>query len=205
MPRAKGGTAQPGNTMDWSGPVRPTDAMRKTFGDRFFYQLYFQTPGVAEHELQKDIRRTLRMTLYSASGDSPARPPAGLPPASSGFLDQMADPEKLPPWLTEADLDFFTGEFQRSGFRGGLNWYRNIDRNWELFGPWAGARIQQPALFVAGDRDVVVAMAGAAIQGLDQAVPNLRKKVMLPGCGHWTQQERAPEVNAEMIAFLKSL
>ncbi len=126
-------------------------------------------------------------------------------PSSAGFLDQMEEPKELPPWLSEADLDYFTKEFQGAGFRGGLNWYRNIDRNWELTAAFAGAKITQPALFMAGDRDVVVAMAGGAINDLEKSVPHLRKKVMLPGCGHWTQQERAKEVNEEMLAFLRGL
>ena len=204
MPRASTAKPAAGDAMGWGGPVRPTDGMKAAFGDFFFYQLYFQTPGVAEHELQKDVKRSLRLTLVGASGDAPVRAPSPLP-NSAGFLDQMEEPKALPAWLSEADLDYFTKEFQHAGFRGGLNWYRNIDRNWELTAGYAGAKITQPALFIAGDRDVVVQMAGAAITDLEKGVPNLRKKVMLPGCGHWTQQERATEVNEEMIAFLRGL
>jgi pimeloyl-ACP methyl ester carboxylesterase len=119
----------------------------------------------------------------------------------------MVDPASLPSWLTEADVDFYAGEFVRSGFRGGLNWYRNIDRNWEILGPFAGARVTVPALYMAGDRDLVVRFRGMdqLIPNLVKFVPQLRKTIMLPGCGHWTQQERAAEVNAAMIEFLRSL
>jgi pimeloyl-ACP methyl ester carboxylesterase len=113
----------------------------------------------------------------------------------------------LPAWLTEADIDAYAGEFARTGFRGGLNWYRNIDRNWELMRPFAGMRVEVPALYVAGDRDLVVSFPGARemIAGLKASVPRLRETVMLPGCGHWTQQERPAEVNAAMLGFLRTL
>jgi pimeloyl-ACP methyl ester carboxylesterase len=113
----------------------------------------------------------------------------------------------LPGWVTEADVDFYAGEFSRAGFRGGLNWYRNIDRNWELLSPFAGARVTVPALYIAGERDLVLAFPGAAdfLANLPRFVPQLRQTMLLPGCGHWTQQERPREVNEAMIGFLKSL
>lgn len=189
------------------GPMAPTKAMKAAYGENFFYILYFQTPGVAEHELQKDVRTTMRKLLYSASGDAPVRNPAPQP-KTIGFLDQMTDPEKLPPWLTEADLDFFTGEFSRTGFRGGLNWYRCLDRTYDLMGPWAGKKVEVPALFIAGDRDGVIAMSGgreAVLTGLKRNVPLIKDAILLPGVGHWTQQERPVEVNQAMISFLKAL
>jgi pimeloyl-ACP methyl ester carboxylesterase len=192
------------------GSRRPTDLMRERFGSNFFYQLYFQTPGVAEHELQHDIRLSMRKFLYSASGDAPAREVFQAASSSAFFLEQMLDPgeDSLPPWLTNADLDFFTAEFERSGFRGGLNWYRNIDRNWELTAPWTGARVQVPALFVAGDKDGVIAMSGgreAVMKSLETGVANLRDAIILPGCGHWTQQERPQETSQAMVEFLRAL
>jgi pimeloyl-ACP methyl ester carboxylesterase len=116
-------------------------------------------------------------------------------------------PEALPTWCTEADIEFFAGEFTRTGFRGGLNWYRNIDRNWELLAPFAGACVTVPALYIVGDRDLVVAFRGMdqLIPNLSKFVPYLRKTVMLPGCGHWTQQERPEEVNTAMVDFLRGL
>ena len=119
----------------------------------------------------------------------------------------MINPATLPAWLTEADVDFYVGEFARAGFRGGLNWYRNIDRNWELLAPFAGARVNVPALYIAGDRDLVVAFPGMdkLIPNLANFVPQLRGTIMLPGCGHWTQRERAGEVNTAMIDFVRRL
>jgi pimeloyl-ACP methyl ester carboxylesterase len=195
------------------GPVRPTTAMPRT-DDAVFYQLYFQAPGVAEAELERDVCASHRRLLYSGSGDVPRRDPTishpdavGMVPRNGGFLDRTMEPGALPAWLTEADLDFYTREFERTGFRGGLNWYRNIDRNWELLAPWAGARVTVPALYVAGDRDLVVAFRGMdqLLPNLVRFVPQLRGTLMLPGCGHWTQQERPREVNAAMIEFLRQL
>jgi pimeloyl-ACP methyl ester carboxylesterase len=195
------------------GSTRPTAAMART-DDAVFYQLYFQEPGVAEAELGRDVRSTVRRVLYSGGGEGRrarvglGNPDAvGMVPRSGGFLSHTEDPAVLPPWLTEADVDFFAGEFSRAGFRGGLNWYRNIDRSWELLAPFAGARVTVPALYVAGDLDLVVAFRGMdqLIPNLSRFVPALRKTIMLPDCGHWTQQERPREVNAVMIEFLRSL
>ena len=195
------------------GAVRPTTVMPQT-DDAVFYQLYFQTPGVAEAEFERDVRLTLRRLLYSASGDGPRGDASivnpdiiGMVPRRGGFLSRSVEASTLPPWLTEADIEFFTGEFTRTGFRGGLNWYRNIDCNWELLAPFAGACVTMPALYIAGDRDLVVAFRGMdqLIPNLSKFVPHLQKTLMLPGCGHWTQQERPEEVNAAMIEFLRGL
>jgi pimeloyl-ACP methyl ester carboxylesterase len=194
------------------GSVAPTSVMAQN-ADASFYQLYFQSPGVAEKELEADPRTSLRKILYSGSGDVPRRNPGaasagvGMVPRSGGFLTRMPNPETLPPWLGDADLDFYVQQFQHSGFRGGLNWYRNIDRNWELLAPYAGAPVTVPALYMAGDLDLVVAFPRMkeVIADLARYIPQLRGTIMLPGCGHWTQQERANEVNKAMIDFLRSL
>ncbi len=195
------------------GPVRPSAAMPQT-DDAIFYQLYFQTPGVAEAELEREVRHTIRSMLYSISGDAPPREGSvtaagavGMVCRKGGFLDGMANPEYLPAWLTEADIDFYTSEFAHTGLAGGLNWYRNIDRNWELLAPFAGARVMVPALYIAGDRDPLVSFPGMdrLIPNLASFAPQLRATIMLPGCGHWTQQERAAEVNTAMIDFLRGL
>ncbi len=188
------------------GSAQPTKALAHAAGDQFMYMLYFQTPGVAEAELGRDVRATIRRVLYSASGDlPPERAWQFVMPKRARFLDGLVDPERLPAWITEADLDFYTREFQRAGFRGGLNWYRNLDRTWELMAAWQDAKVTPPALFVAGDRDLVIRSMPSALDRLPETVPNLRRSVILPGCGHWTQQERPAEVNAALVEFLKSL
>ena len=195
------------------GPVPPTTVMPQD-DDSLFYQLYFQESGVAEAELERDARVSIRAILCTLGGDAPRRDRSGgagggvgMVPRRGGFLSGMANPATLPPWLGEADLDVYAADFARSGFRGGLNWYRNIDRDWQLLAPFAGARITVPALYVAGDRDLVVAFRGMdrLIASLPDFVPRLRGPIMLPGCGHWTQQERPSEVNAAMVEFLHSL
>ena len=195
------------------GSVRPTTAMPQT-DDAIFYQLYFQAPGVAEAELSRDVRSSIRRILFSGSGEgrrahaglgNPAA--VGMVPRGGGFLRHTAEPATPPSWLTEADVDFYAGEFTRAGFRGGLNWYRNIDRNWELMAPYAGARVTVPALYVAGDQDLVVHFRGMdqLLPNLKKFVPELRQTIMLPGCGHWTQQERPKEVNDAILTFLTTL
>ncbi len=184
------------------GSAQPTRALKHMAGETFMYMLYFQTPGVAEAELEQDVRATMRRVLYGISGEAPPLP---VLPKRSRFLDALAEPERLPPWLTEHDLDFYAAEFTRAGFRGGLNWYRNLDRTWELMAAYQGAKVTVPALFVAGDRDLVIVRRRADLDQMHRVVPNLRKLVLLPGCGHWTQQERPVEVNTEIIAFLRSL
>jgi len=195
------------------GSVRPSTAMPQT-DDAIFYQLYFQEPGVAEAELSRDPRSTIRRVLYAGSGEgrrtgaglgNPAA--VGMVPRTGGFLNHAAEPPALPAWLTEADVEFYAGEFARTGFRGGLNWYRNIDRNWELLAPYAGARVTVPALYVAGDQDLVVHFRGMdqLLPNLKRFIPELRQSIMLPGCGHWTQQERPKEVNDAIVAFLTTL
>jgi pimeloyl-ACP methyl ester carboxylesterase len=181
--------------------------------DAVFYQLYFQTPGVAEAEFERDVRSSIRGALYWGSGDAPRSPEGALAglrfmvPRNGGWLANRPNPTSLPAWLSETDVDFYVSEFTRTGFAGGLNWYRNIDRNWELLAPLAGARVRVPALYIAGDRDVVVSFPGMdkLISNLSAFVPQLRGTIMLSGCGHWTQQERVQEVNAAMIGFLGGL
>jgi pimeloyl-ACP methyl ester carboxylesterase len=186
--------------------TRPTQGMKAAFGDNFFYILYFQEPGKAEAELSADVRRTMRMFLYSASGDPPPAANFQRAPKTAKFLDQMTDPGTgWNTWLKPEELDFYVSEFERTGFRGGLNWYRNVDRTWELLAPFHLAPMRQPAFFIAGERDGVIAMNPAALEGMAKTVPDLRGKVLIPGCGHWTQQERPEAVNAAMIGFLKSL
>lgn len=188
------------------GQQPPLSVLRAAVGQNF-YQIYFQKPGVAEADLERDVRRSLRTALYGASGENPTIPTMMVNP-ERGFLGEGDAPERLPNWITDADIDFYTTEFQRTGFAGGLNWYRNIDRNWELTAPWSGAQVTVPALYVVGDRDVVYHFPGGGpqmVSNLNKFVPRLTQAVVLEGCGHWTQQERPADVNRLMLEFLRSL
>jgi pimeloyl-ACP methyl ester carboxylesterase len=171
-----------------------------------FYQLYFQPEGVAEKELEQDIRRTMHLVL-GGRADKDAPPTKSMVPRQGGWLGSRPLPSSLPNWITEADIDFYVTEFERTGFRGGLNWYRNVDRNWELMAPWSGAKVTVPALYLAGEQDLVVKFPGMEqlIANLKQFVPQLQRTIIFPDCGHWTQQEKAVEVNSALITFLKSL
>jgi pimeloyl-ACP methyl ester carboxylesterase len=188
----------------FGGAVPPTTLMPRN-ENAVFYQLYLQTPE-AEAALGRDMRRAFRAQFYSLSGDMP-------PSAGGGFAGGMVprkgvsltDPASLPTWITESDIDVYVAEFTRSGFRGALSWWRNIDRSWELMAAFDGAAVTVPALYIAGDRDFVVAVFEQFIAKQSILVPKLRSTIMLPGCGHWTQQERAAEVSAAMIDFLRQL
>jgi epoxide hydrolase A/B len=199
------------------GEVRPTSVMPRT-ADAQFYQLYFQEPGVAEAELERDPRASVRNMLYGGSGEGAAAiraaaasggaaPNLAMVPKDGGFLRGAGAPAVLPAWLSEADIDFYAGEFKRSGFRGPLNYYRNVDRNWELLAAFTDVKVTVPALYVAGDRDMVVSFPGMdqLLANMKHFVPALRNIQMLPGCGHWTQQERPSEVNAAIIDFVRGL
>lgn len=188
--------------------IRPTESMKRRIGDHFFYQLYFQEPGKAEAELERDVYSTMRRFLYAASGDAPSterwQPIMDDPEAS--MLSMTRDPQTLPGWLSEEDLAYYTAEFERTGFRGGLNWYRNFDRNWELLAPYSGASISQPTLFIWGEQDPVFAIPpfGSQLERMPNYISNLRT-IALAGCGHWVQQERASEVNEALLTFLQEL
>jgi pimeloyl-ACP methyl ester carboxylesterase len=188
------------------GPAPPLLMLRKA-GMFTHYWFHFQEPGVAEAEFERDPRAALRRILYSISGDAPPETRQLTLQPGKGWLANTVDPERLPDWFTEADLDHMAAEFSRSGFRGGLNWYRNIDRNWELTAPWAGAVIRQPALFLAGSVDPVISAGSgaAAVLALPSTVPGLTRKLLIPGAGHFVQQERPRIVNDAIIEFLGGL
>ena len=189
------------------GGVKPTEGMKRGMPPgQQFYQTYFQTPGVAEKEFEKDPKRGLRMMFYSTSGSIPKEHKwkyvFGL---NQGALDGATDPKQLPKWLTEEDLDYYAKEFTRTGFRGGLNWYRGQDLFWQET-PWLiGRKLMQPTLYVAGEDDLVVDFARGGVTNLEKSVPHLWKKVLLPGVGHWTEQEAPEKVNSLIVEFLHSV
>ena len=181
--------------------------------DKIFYQEYFQAPGVAEAEFERNIRFSVRSALYSYSGDAPA--PETVPLAGSvgmvspqaGLLANAIDPAVLPSWISENDVEIYVRQFTRCGYRSGLNWYRNASWNWESLAAFDGLQISVPALYLAGDRDLVLAFEGMdkVIANLPQRAPLLQKIIVLPGCGHWTQQERSEDVNSAIVGFLSSI
>jgi pimeloyl-ACP methyl ester carboxylesterase len=181
------------------GPRPPLEMLHQAGSDNF-YLFYFQEPGVAEAEFERDIPTTFRRLVAGVGGSLTVAP-------GGGFLDKFGEPQRLPDWLSQADLDVYCDSFRRTGFRHGLNWYRNIDRNWELLAPWQGAAVHQPALFIAGANDGVIrGPAGeTALAQLSDTVPGLRRKVLIEGAGHWIQRQRPTEVNTALLEFLHGL
>lgn len=203
--RAVGGLSVPFRPR----PAAPPTTMWPQTDTTIFYQTYFQEPGVAEAEFERDLRLTLRSFQFLWSG-MPTAPDGGrrtMLPRDGGFLTDAKLPPTLPAWLSEADIDFYAGEFARSGFQGPLNWYRNIDRNWEQSAPWHGAAVRVPALFMIGERDPVLTFRGMdhLVPNLEDYVPGLRVKTVVPECGHWIQREHPGIVNAALVDFLASL
>ena len=185
-------------------PPASTEMIKQWAGTAFNFALYFQEPGLVEAELEADVRRSLRLFLYAFSGDAPVDLISTLftaKPADARALDGMPEPQTLPAWLTEADLDYGIQVFARTGFRGALNRYRNLDRDWEELSRLGELKVEQPMLFIGGERDSAVRFGN--IEAMRAALPKLRKVALLPGCGHWTQQERPAGVNSEIIDFLR--
>ena len=197
-----------GLSVPFSPPsgVNLLDALEKQ-GIKTFYMQYFQTPGVAESELDADPEATLRRLAYSMSGDGPGRVVAGVLAPGAGFLDNTVEPDVLPAWLDREDLAYVAREFSRTGFRGGLNWYRSMALSTQLLVPWRSAVIHQPSLFVAGARDDVLKFPSARsqIDHFPTTLPGLRGCHILDGAVHWIQRERAAAVSELLLAFLDGL
>lgn len=190
------------------GALKPSEANRRRSppGSQF-YVTYYQAPGVAEKVLDADPKRTLRMWLYSSSGgtrpEHKARYTFGL---NETALDGRTEPERLPSWLTPEDLDYYAQEFSRTGFRGALNWYRAQDVFWEDTAFLVGRKLFQPTLFIGGADDPWIAQVGqTAVENLEKSVPNLWKKVLLPGVGHSIEQEAPTEIVRLFIEFLRDV
>ncbi len=187
-------------------PMPPTQLMRAAFGDSFFYILYFQEPGVADAELGADPARTMRRLMCGLSTPSDLSPEdqAALRASDGrGFVERIPEPDGLPDWLTQDELDHYVSEFTRTGYTGGLNWYRNFDRNWELTEHVGGAKVMVPSFFVGGSDDPVLTMSPPSIQ--DDWLTDHRGTVVIDGAGHWVQQEAPEEVNAALLGFLDQL
>ena len=189
-----------------SSPVSPAAYYKAITQNKNFYQDYFQEPGKVEKELEADVHRSMLSILYTASGDAPAQDRFKfLFEKNQRFADKFVITDKLQRLLTDEDLGFFVGEFKRTGFRGGVNWYRNFQRNWEITPFLDGAKIIRPTVFAAGESDIVNDMAADGYKNLENHVANLYKKHLISGAGHWIQQERPNEINQLLIDFLRSL
>ena len=189
------------------GKVSQIELWRRLYADKFFYQLYFQAEGVAEAELEADVRTALRKVYYSASGDMPAADGWVQRPAGGTLLESLVDPSPFPAWQTAADLDYFTAAFEAGGFRGPLNRYRNQDRDFENLPEMGAAPINQPSCFIAGAKDIVRRFVPNFDPYADPAnnCTDLRAATIIDGAGHWVQQEAPQQVTAALLEFLACL
>lgn len=183
----------------------PTQILERLFADTWFYMLYFQEPGVADADLGRDAATTMRRFLCAIDGSIASRDVSALGGARDGrgMVERLPEADALPDWLSQAELTHFVTEFTRTGFTGGLNWYRNLDRNWELTPQLDGAKVAAPALFIAGSVDPVLSFTPS--DAMVEHVPDLRAQVLVDGAGHWVQQERPDAVNGALLDFLADL
>jgi pimeloyl-ACP methyl ester carboxylesterase len=200
-----------GLSVPFSGvPARPfTDIFRELFTDKghFFYQAWFQEVGPPEAEAEKDVRDFLRKFYFGISGDAPD---GSWPAKKHGatLLEGMVDPGQFPAWLTDEDLDYYVGEFERSGFRGPISRYRNHERDFEWLQSFKGRKLEMPTLLIGGDRDPAFNGFGRIADPaamMREHVTDLRGAHVLPGVGHWTQQEAPAEVTRLLVDWLKGL
>lgn len=189
------------------GPASFIDMARSIYKDRFFYQLYFQNEGVAEAEFEADIPAGLRKTYFAISGAAPLNKWLDHKPADAKLFDGMIDPQPFPDWMSEEDLRVFAEAFRAGGFRGPLNRYRAQDIDFQDLAEFTGKPVTQPSCFIGGERDAVRAF----IPGIDlyanpgAACTDFRGSTILPGIGHWVQQEAPGETNVALQKFLKGL
>lgn len=186
-------------------PAPPVAIMKQLFTDTWFYMLYFQEPGVADADLGADPRKTMRRFLHTASAEAPMEQLTGLVSARDGrgFVDRLVDPEGPSAWLSPEELDVYVAAFEKSGFTGGINWYRNLDCNWTLTADQEGGRVTMPAAFLGGKADPVLLMSPP--DGMTAWCDEFRGITLVEGAGHWVQQERPSETNEALLDFLSGL
>jgi len=185
-----------------------TNAMtrQEAHGQNFFYSVYFQEPGVAERELDEDLERSLRHIYFSVSAQAPHGLWFAERPADDGLLDGLQDFTELPAWLTPADLNYCVEQYRRNGFRGPLNFYRNIQRNEAITPQLATARVSQPAFFMIGKQDIALMFFDSNwVDAMDDYVADLRAKVYVDNAGHWLPVEQPEAVTEGVIGFFNSI
>ncbi|QDQ99398.1 alpha/beta fold hydrolase [Tomitella fengzijianii] len=191
-------------------PMRPSEAFAMLAEQHFFHQHYFQTPGVAEAELDAAPADFLHRLMYALSGQGDyyacwRRPSTSDDGTVTGYIESLPEAPALPwPWLSADEFAYYVDEFTRSGFTGGLNWYRAQDSAWEQNAPFTDARVTVPTAFIAGADDPVLTMLGAkCLEKMAATVPGLVVQEILPGAGHFVQMEAAGEVNRILDGFLR--
>jgi pimeloyl-ACP methyl ester carboxylesterase len=187
------------------GKLPTTQAFRKMVGDSFLYMLYFQQPGIADAELDHDPARTLRR-LVSFDLQSLTDPEVAtrmIAQGPMGFIDRLPEPGQLPAWIDDDEFTFYVEEFERTGFTGALNWYRNFDRNWEILANPVSATVEAPALVIIGTNDPTQGFTPR--DRATQVATGPYREVTLDGAGHWLQEERPADITAQLLHFLADL
>jgi pimeloyl-ACP methyl ester carboxylesterase len=146
---------------------------------------------------------TRMLAGLSVRSDDPADIAGLADPDGRGFVDRLPKPSELPDWLSQEELDHYIEVFTRTGFTGGINWYRNMDRNWQTTPELDGVQVSVPSAFITGSLDPVNLMSPAAV--MEGHVLDHRGSTFVEGAGHWVQQEAPDEVNAALLTFLGSL
>lgn len=185
-------------------PKRPAiEVMRELYPDRFHYMLYFQKADLAETEMAENIPRTMRIMMHGMSGTAGGGTLVQDKPADARWLDDCIDPGTPPAWCPQDAFEVYVRTFEKSGFHGPVNWYRNFERNWERTASLSGQQLTQPALFLIGDADPVGELEAYTIKKMPAVVPRVEQHV-LPDCGHWIQGEKPQQVNRLLLAFLQT-
>ncbi|KAI3901847.1 hypothetical protein MKW92_031255 [Papaver armeniacum] len=178
---------------------RPIETLRAIYGDDY-YIIRFQEPGEMEREFARVGTETVLRKFLSYHSPAPVKIPR-----DKGFAPE--GPVTLPSWLSEEDIRYYTTKYEKSGFTGGINYYRNLNVNWELTAPWTGAQVKVPVKFIVGDQDLSYHIPGVKeyVQSglMKKDVPFLQETVVLKGVGHFIMEERADEISGHIIAFLK--
>lgn len=176
------------------------------YPNRFYYMRYFEPVGPAEAELERDPRDALKRIYFALSGDAPKDEWVKPRPIDDTLLDGLAAPGPGPlSFMTDDELDYYAEAFREGGFFGPLSWYRNWDANEAQARRYGDQRIRQPAGFLCGDKEIVLAMFPGCMELQRELCEDLRMERVLPGAGHWIQQERPAQVTEALVEFARSV
>jgi pimeloyl-ACP methyl ester carboxylesterase len=187
-------------------PPAAVDLFDAGWPDTFFYVRYFQQVGPPEAELEADVRGALKHIYFALSGDAPDREWIKPRPQDSALRAGLAEPGPGPlPFMTDEILDRFAEAFGSGGFFGPISWYRNLAANAAQAQAYGTGMIHQPAGFLCGDKEIILAMAPGGIETQRNLLPDLRVETVLAGAGHWIQQERPAEVSEALVDFARQV
>ncbi len=183
----------------------PLTRLRESYGENFFYMLYFQMDE-AEAELNARTRELFEKLMVTPGTPREEAVIKSSRADAGGFLDRIGYPKAKPEWMSDEELDFYVKEYERTGFRGGLNYYRSLDANWAVLRELGPQQLLAESIFIGGEKDFL--LGGKSKEELEKGMrtvtPNITAYV-LPDTGHWIQNERASEVNAILLGYLKKV